>query len=95
MNIPRVKNWSFGMILLAGLASLAAPSDANAWDLICRGGTGNVITYSTWGTGNSLVLHFAKSDRPAGDGLNPGFCAWPDRGMWSFEPKQICLDESI
>jgi hypothetical protein len=96
MNKPRVKNYSFGMLVLAGLAGFAAPSDAKAWDLICRGGgNANAITFSTWGTGNGLVAHFWKSDRPAGDGLLPGQCSWPDRGMWAAEPRQICLGNSI
>jgi len=96
MKTPRVKSYLFGFIALASFASLAMPSDAKAWDLICRGGgSANWIKFSNWGTGNALVVHFWQSDQPAGNGLQPGQCSWPDRGMWSFEPTQICLDKSI
>src|SRR5690349_21160138 len=96
MNKPRVKNWSFGIVLLAGLASLATPSDAKAWDLICRGGgAANWIKFSNWGTGNALLVHFWKGSAPAGEGLLPGQCSWPDRGMWAHEPSNLCLAGSM
>ena len=77
--------------LIAGVLLWTAASLANAatsYPLTCRGGGTIGLVAQT----KKAVMYFGKSGQLAGAGLQPGQCAFADRGVSAAEPP--CLDQA-
>lgn len=68
-------------VFTAILATAQAPPDYPLW---CRGAAGMASA-----NGKNLVITFKVSNQPAGQGLQPGQCAWLDRGFRPNEPLRV------
>jgi hypothetical protein len=75
--------------------SAPAPADATqSYMLTCQIGPMNTVRLDfeggvPGGFGYTDV-NFQKASGPASSGLQPGQCAWPDRGMNANEPSWLC-----
>ena len=70
-------------------APLAAQT---AYPLICRGGPGlRVAPEVGSGTATVVRLKFTRGMRAAATGVEPGTCAWQDRGVRTNEPAALCF----
>ncbi len=87
--------------------SVAMAQEPESYVLLCKGGNNNFEMHSqmttlgtlpgvdssvtTRQTATFVTLNFTRSNRPAGSGLNPGECAWTDRGVNANEPDMLSL----
>jgi hypothetical protein len=89
-----MKSFIFGgsMIKLMTLAALTLFTTLTqalpvSYPLVCRGSNQTNLVFEIMG--NALDLTFAKGTKPATQGLNPGECAWQDRGLNAGEPNRF------
>jgi hypothetical protein len=74
--------------------AVAGPAGAQqSYPLTCKIGTMN--SEQIGGPLPIQTLEFSKSTAPASSGLQPGQCAWTDRGFKPSEPSQICFHAGI
>lgn len=62
------------------------------YELRCRGGGEMKLALDEPGESSGrrlLRIRFKRGSKPAGDGLNPGECAWADRAVKDDEPDTI------
>jgi hypothetical protein len=71
------------------LLGAATPAPLN-YSLTCQIGKTNAVDLATNGSG-SVVITINKSPTPASSGVQPGACAWQDRGMRPAEPSALCF----
>ena len=77
------------MISAARAPSLVAQT---SYPLICRGGPGLRLAPQAGTAGPSrLLLRFNRGRRGAVAGVEPGTCAWQDRGVGEAEPAVRCF----
>jgi hypothetical protein len=65
----------------------AAPAGAANYPLTCKLGQLNDVYFNQIG----IVITIQPSAGPASSGLQPGQCAFEDRGIRASEPKALCL----
>ncbi len=74
--------------------SARAPADAASYMLTCQIGPMNLVRLNFQGGVPGGIgytdVNFRKANGPASSGLQPGQCAWPDRGMNANEPSWLC-----
>lgn len=81
----------------AALLALAAMHPARAaaqisYPLVCRGGPGLRLAPEVSGGTSRLLLRFTRGRRGAvGGALDPGTCAWQDRGVRDSQPAVLCF----
>lgn len=81
---------------LLALALLASAADtarvaAQSYGIVCRGGPAMRLVPEIDGGTSRLLLRFARGTRPAVQGVDPGTCAWQDRGVRTSEPAVLCF----
>jgi hypothetical protein len=69
---------------LTGSGASLTGSPPPEFPIRCRGTQGMATA-----SGTTLVVTFAKTQHSAAQGLQPGQCAWLDRGVRSSEPEHI------
>jgi hypothetical protein len=77
---------------IALAAALAAPAPAQtSYPLVCRGGPTMRLAPEVAGGSARVLIRFARAARGAVLGVEPGTCAWQDRGINSAEPAVLCF----
>jgi len=77
---------SLALLLSVPYGAMAQPSPAG-FPLRCLGKAGMAST-----SGPYLIVNFIPANGPAGEGLQPGQCAWLDRALWPNEPVRVVYD---
>lgn len=79
--------------LIACLVSMAYAQQPKGYPLMCKGG-GDYTIQMLSGVENASPMNytFKKGSRAATAGLQPGECAWMDRGFRGNEPAVISFD---
>jgi hypothetical protein len=93
--IPIRRPAAFLAMLTLLALSLSAPSTLSAqasYPLVCRGGAGLRLAPEVGsGTASSVRLRFTRGRQGAVVGVEPGTCAWQDRGVREPEPAVLCF----
>ena len=84
-----------GVLVMASAARTPALAAQTSYPLICRGGPTlrlSVEMAAEVAAGATrLGLRFARASHGAVGGVEPGTCAWQDRGVRDSEPAVLCL----
>jgi len=91
--IPRPAAFLATLTLLAlPLSRPAALAAQASYPLVCRGGAGLKLAPEVGpGTASSVRLRFTRGRQGAVGGVEPGSCAWQDRGVRDSEPAVLCF----
>jgi hypothetical protein len=91
MRLPR----SVGFVLVVIAALIASRASAQqSYSLVCRGGPAMRLTPEVSigvTSAGSAVVKFTRGGRGAVHGVDPGTCAWQDRGISGAEPAALCF----
>ena len=81
----------FTLATAAGALPRSAAAQTS-YPIVCRGGPAMRLEVEVKaGSPGSVRLHFARGGRAAVLGVDPGTCAWQDRGMRAAEPAVLCF----
>jgi len=92
--MPPIRRVAISLALLAlgtprGPERLAAQT---SYPLICRGGAGLRLAPEVRAGGATVLrLKFTRGRQGAVAGVEPGTCAWQDRGVRDAEPAALCF----
>ncbi|MFL5538297.1 MAG: hypothetical protein ACJ8J0_04865 [Longimicrobiaceae bacterium] len=90
-SIPRPAVF-LAMLALSALPRPSSLAAQTSYPLICRGGAGLRLASEVGSTGASVVrLRFNRARQGAVAGVEPGTCAWQDRGVRESEPAVLCF----
>lgn len=76
---------------MAQVTSQATLGTQASYALVCRGGPAVTMTTHAGTPSTRLHVRFAPGRRAAVEGVDPGTCAWQDRGIRSNEPSTLCF----
>jgi hypothetical protein len=83
------------ILLLTALALFAGHGRAaeaqTSYGIVCRGGPAMRLAPEVKAGASRVLLRFNRGSRAAVQGVDPGTCAWQDRGVRESEPAALCF----
>ena len=76
------------LLLMSLIALTGSQAFAESYTLVCRGGDLRRAVYR--GETDRIDMDFRRGTRAASLGVDPGHCAWIDRGLTNAEPATVC-----
>lgn len=76
------------LLMMSLIALTSSSALAESYTLVCRGGDLRRAVYRA--EGDRIDMDFRRGTRAASLGVDPGHCAWIDRGLTSREPATVC-----
>ena len=100
MKIPAILQLSLAAVLACAAADTVTAqvnsvttlgTQPTSYALVCRGGPAVTMTTHAGTSATRLHVRFAPGRRPAVEGVDPGTCAWQDRGLLATESSTLCF----
>ena len=95
-SLPLFSILPIALVAIALTASAAVAQ--TSYPLVCRGGTGlRLVPKLELRPGGAIqaLLQFNRGTHSAVTGVDPGTCAWQDRGINSAEPTSLCFSQVL
>jgi hypothetical protein len=77
------------LITVVAVGCFATAAFAQTYPLVCKAGSNMILSVGFVSDRNFAVVTFKPSNAPSSAGVQPGYCAWSDRGWRTGEPTNL------